>query len=133
MSEHQSDQPLTDAFIEFEVARRMDGPLGDIDRELTSIAKWVRDRLARTSGLDRALSLEKYYPAPPDTECRCTTADCSHYDGANCAACGCTQPASHRARRRVVYGWRCLCGSGGNNIADAAHHVETCAIAGMNT
>ena len=43
----QQAQPLTDEMIEDEVARRLESSVGDMDREMESIAKWVRDRLAQ--------------------------------------------------------------------------------------
>ena len=43
----QQAQPLTDEMIEDEVARRLESSVGDMDREMESIAKWARDRMAQ--------------------------------------------------------------------------------------
>ena len=50
---------------------------------------WVRpDQMYKTlNAISGALE-------PVDATCKCATADCSHYGGIDCEACGCKTPAS---------------------------------------
>ena len=51
------------------------------------------------------IATEPETPAPEVT-CKCATADCSHYGGIDCEACGCKTPASDPTPElRETIGW----------------------------
>jgi len=69
---------LTDEMIETEVARRLDGSFGDTDREMESIAKWVRDRMAQQAQPECAHGKAEFDPTCEPRHCGDPNCDKPH-------------------------------------------------------